>query len=436
MMMALVTIFLLAILSGELVYQSGVYSGVVFRARDQLRATLLARSGLRLARLQLVGAKKAKAQAKTMGLGDNNAFIDKIWQTPLVLPPPVLPGLTPTETSTLETFRSSLKLEGVVSTTIRGENERISINQIIWPFAAGAEDKAKNPDYSGATPTGPDGKPLPSSQIPKMTAEDKKELLKQNQTQVAEILQNILEKRRQDDDAFRDKYPSLTGEQLMGNLLAWMDPKTLDDGDHRNKEDYYQRAEPEPYALKNAPMVSESEYHMVKGFDDEIAKLMEDNFTMQPTNSVDVNKVTMTLLHSLIPELNNDALERIDKRRKDESLGGPFKDEKDFWGYLETLGNFDEAKKRFTDRGLKILSSDTTYYAVITAQSGSASKVWLAKFGALPPNVEEKQANTFQPGQPPPQPSPSGTSTSTNTNTNTTVSSDMDSLNIVYLKAD
>jgi hypothetical protein len=111
MLMALMTMVVLAILAGELIYQSGVYSSVVFRQRDQLRATLLARSGLRLALLQLHAAKKAKGKVKEMGLGDNVSAVDKIWQTPLVLPPPPIPGLSGIDTATRNAFSNSLGMK-------------------------------------------------------------------------------------------------------------------------------------------------------------------------------------------------------------------------------------------------------------------------------------------------------------------------------------
>jgi hypothetical protein len=49
MMMTLVTMLILSILAAELVYQNQVYTSIVFRQRDDLRAKLLVKSALRLA---------------------------------------------------------------------------------------------------------------------------------------------------------------------------------------------------------------------------------------------------------------------------------------------------------------------------------------------------------------------------------------------------
>lgn len=459
MMMALVTMFILAILAGELVYRGGVYSSIVFRNRDQLRANLLARSGLRLALLQLRATKKARAKAKTMGLGDNASIVDKIWQTPLILPPPSIPGLSGSDSDILNKFRDSLGLDGTVSVTILGENGKLSINQLVWPPAAaggnntipgvstGGQCVDPNtqepiPCPAGVTPppqtgTGGAAAPVDTTQVKQQRAE----AIKKIRESFVETFNNMLQKKRDDDDDFRNKYAQVTGEQLVGNLAAWMDPDTQQDGDQRDKMDYYNRVEPSPYSPKNAPIASESEYHMVKGLDETLAKLVGDNFTIQSTSALDVNKASKLLIHSLIPELSNEILDKIDKRRTTDAEGGPFKDEKDFWAYVAQFGSYDDAQKKFKEKGIKLLDNDATYHAVITVHvdSTNTNKSWLASIGGLPPKDPLAVANPFaSPQQPQAQPQPSS---STSTSTSTSVSSgtsddDYDSLNVLYLKAE
>jgi type II secretory pathway component PulK len=445
MLMALITMFMLAIIAGELVYQSGVYTNVVFRERDELRAQLLARSGMRLALLQLRGTQKAKVKAKAMGLGDNLTIVDQIWQTPLILPPPDLPGLSTSDTAELKKFRDSLGLEGTISVSIQGENGRMSINQLVWPLggevgSGGVQGvkggtqvdnatglQVQNPNQQTAVKQGP------------QSAEQIKEAQKKVHDSFVELFNNMLEKKRQDDDDFRNKYPNITGEMITGNIQAWEDPNTQNDGDGRDKNDFYSRAEPSPYMPKNAPIASTSEYHMIKGLDETIAKLVEDNFTVQATSSLDVNKASLLLIHSLIPDLTPDSLDRLGKRRTDDTQGGPFKDDKDFWAYLNTLGRYDDAKAALTKKGITILGSDTTYHAVVMGNSGVATKTWLADIGALPP-PDPQATQTATQTAPAPQPQPqanaqNGSSTSTSTSTGTS-DGDYDSLNIVYLKSE
>jgi type II secretory pathway component PulK len=445
MMMALVTMFLLAIVAGEIVYNSGVFSSVVFRQRDQLQATLLARSGLRLALLQLRAAKKAKAKAKAMGLGDNVTMVDKIWQTPLVLPPPDVPGLSGIDKGAMDEFKKSLGLEGTVSVAIMGESGRKSINELVWPNSTSTSTSTNTATGTGGTGVsggqliGQTGGPAGQS-----AEEAHKAAMKASRDEFVKFFDSMLEQKRQSDDDFRNKYPNVTGEQITGNLLAWMDPNTQQDGNNRDKMDYYNRAQPYPYAPKNAPIASDSEYHMIEDLDETLAKLVRDNFTVQGTSSLDVNQASMLLIKASIPDLDQNCLDQIDKRRKSSDAGqGPFKDATDFWNFVgNTCGNSvaDDAKKKFTG---KLLDSDTTYHAVITAHldSTNTSKTWLVDIGPMPPKdpLSTNTATTTAAGVQP-QPSPGGgASTSTNTSTGLstgTSDDDYDSLSIVYLKAE
>lgn len=443
MLMALITMLILSILAGELVYQSGVYSSVVFRERDQLRASLLARSGIRLALLQLKAAKKAKAKAKDMGLGENLDVVDRIWQTPLVLPPPDIPGLSGIDQSTLDEFKKSLGLDGTISINIAGSNDKMSINQLVWLEAGGKITGAEGTAAGNAAKGGDVVDPNNPTKIPgtgsaQMTDEQKKERMGKIRDSFAEVLDELFAKKRQDDDKFREKYANLSGKTVMGDILAWMDPETKEDGEGRTKEDYY-ATRPEPYSLKNAPISTENEYPMIKGLDDTIARIIADNFTVQATSSLNVNRASLQLIGSMIPELTPDALERIGKRREDPSLGGQFKSEDDFWGYVNQLGNYEDAKKKFAEKGIKILDGETSYRAVVVAESGLSVKTWMADIGGLPP-PDPKATNTAtatsgQQPQAQPQQNPGTTSTSTNTST-TAESGDADALNVLYLRAD
>lgn len=366
MMMALVTFLVLSILIGELAYETGVYNGVVWRQADQLRARLLARSALRLALLQVRAAEKAKEKAKSLNLPETIA--DQIWQTPLILPPPAPPGLGVEETKALEEFQRNLGLEGSLSVSISGENGKLNLNQLIWVKQPQQGEQIGGPEQT-------------------MTEEKRKELQNTVKQTYAKMFTELLQGKIQTDDSFRDKYSSVTGETLVGNLLAWMDPQTVVDGDNREKKDYYARFEPTPYALKDAPLFSESELYMIKGFDDTLANFFQENFTTQITGGLNVNEASGTLIRAVIPELGENEIEQILKRRSDEKMGGKFKDGADFWNFLNTFGNFDDAKKRLQEQGIGILDKETAYRVIITAKSGSTTKTWMAKIGPLPPKI-------------------------------------------------
>lgn len=417
MMMALVTFLILSILIGELAYETGVYNGVVWRQVDQLRARLLARSGLRLALLQVQAAKKAKAKAASLGLGEGGALTDQIWKTPLVLPPPAPPGLSVTDTQALDVFGKALGLDGTISVTISGENGRINLNQMAW-----LKEQPK--------PVDAEGKPVPNPPATQPVSEEEKRAeLEKSRAAVGDLIEQLLEAKRQADPSFRDKYSGVTGPILAGNIAAWIDPELKVDGDGRDKFEYYSRLEPQKYALKDAPMASESELFMVKGLDDTLANLVADNFTTQVTGGINVNDATPLLLRALIPELGETDTERVVKRRTDETQGGPFKSEEEFWTYLNTLGNYEDAKKRLADRGVKLMGEETSYRVAVTAKSGTASKTWVAKIGPLPPAaVAANEATRVA--------APADAASAANNANKPKTNDDSKTLNIIYLKAD
>lgn len=386
-MMTLVTMLILSILAAELVYQNQVYASIVFRQRDQLRARLLAKSALRLGLLQLTATEKAKAQIKNLGLGDES-LANQIWQTPIILPPPALPGMNTVDTQALEAFNKALGIEGKLTVTISGESDRLDLNQLVKVTGVPANDEND--------PSKP--KLIKSQSTVKVDPEQVKAARNKLLKVYADILEQIFQKRKDDDKEFAEKYQNLKAEALLFNLVAFMDPETKTDGDNQDKGNYYAQATP-PYDLKNAPLVTETELSMVKGFDDTIAAIVAEAFTFQPTTSINVNKAPPTLLQGLIYELTNDNLDRLIKRRSDSAEGGPFKTADEFWAYLQTLGEFGEAQKRLKDNNIGILGADTSYRVSITSDSGMIHQNWLARVGKMPALSDADKAEAQQLGQ-------------------------------------
>ena len=426
MMMAMITMLLMTILAAELIYETSVYNGIVFRQVETLRARMLARSGLRLALLQVRAAKKAAGMAKGMGMGDSaNSLVDQLWQTPLILPPPVPPGAGGIETTAITEFNKQLDLQGTISINITGENARVSLNEIIYGKPPSTEkDKGGGTGGTGGAGGGTGGTPPPAD-----TPEQRQKELQASRTALIEIVDSLLQKRRETDEKFADRTSNVNGQILVGNLLAWMDPNTPMDGENRDKMDYYNRHDP-AYSPKEAPLVHESEIFMVKGFDDEIARIFQDNFTTQMTNAINVNEATPLLLQALIPELNANDAELIIKRREDQAQGGEFKSEQEFWAFLETIGDFSSSKAKL--QGKKLLGSETAYRVSVTGTSGGVTKTWVALVGPYPPAPKApiQLGEDGQPITPPPSP-PTPPNQGANAKKN-----DSQDLHVLYLKAD
>jgi general secretion pathway protein K len=436
MMMAMITMLLMTILAAELVYETTVYNNIVFRQVDQLRARMLARSGLRLALLQVRAAKKAGTKAKGI-LGDSaGSLVDQLWQTPLVLPPPAMPGVAGMEAENLTKFGGQLSLGGTISVNITGENSRLSLNQLVWNKPA--EAKPGQQGAGGQPRGGQAGQGSPGAGVPPQTPEQRAAELKDAREALAKVVDQLLQNKRETDEKFNQRAYGLNGQILVGNLLAWMDPATEVDGENRDKRDYYLRHEPEPYGIKEQPLFHESELHMVKGFDDEIARIFQENFTTQFTSGINVNTASALLLRAIIPELTEADADSVIKRRADQSQGGNFKNEQEFWTYLSTIGEFSAAKARIEQQKLKLLGDETSYRVSVTGTSGQASSTWTALVGPLPPQVAPPAVNQGQGGDAGGQQQPliNNPVSSEQSAANQQKKNDAQGLYILYLKAD
>src|SRR3989344_1124997 len=260
MLMAIVTVTILGILAAELVYETQVYHRIVYNSIDQLRAQYLAKSGLKIALLQLKVTQQIEERVKK-----NNATalvkstdIDKIWSTPMVFPPPVLPSFSKTVQDSINKFKDELGLPGKISIAISSESDKLNINQLVWPFP---NQKATEEDFAT-----------------------------QMQELFSATIETLLENKRKEDDFFAEKYRYTNGKGLVQNILGWIDPNTIYDANGGAKESYYASLTP-PYSPKNAPMASMSELHLVSGFDDELAELVSKYFTPLVVSGVNVNTV-------------------------------------------------------------------------------------------------------------------------------------------------
>lgn len=386
MMMAIVTMVILGALAADLVYQMGVYTSVVFNQRDKYQASLLAKSAVKLALMQIRVTDKIKKKAKELGAPEGEA--DKIWQTPLILPVPTAAGSTAIEKDALTEFNKALGFNGTLSITIQGENNKLNVNNLVWI----SPDQATKAESGGAA-TGGTRIGTPAAGGTKLTPEKKAEIQKTVRQNFAEVFDQLIVKKRKDDKTFLDKYPNLQADPLIGNLIAFMSPDVQTDGDGREKNEYYRALDP-PRNPKEAPLVAESELYLVKGFTDDLVNLFTEAFTIQNTSSIDVNEASKKLLNALIPELNDDNLEALEKHKKEV---GDFAKAEDFWKFLKEelrLGDVDEIRKRLDTKGIKILEKQTSFRVLISTKSGLATTNWVAQIGLGAPAVDmpEKSA--------------------------------------------
>jgi len=88
----------------------------------------------------------------------------------------------------------------------------------------------------------------------------------------------------------------------------------------------------------NRPLRTLDELHQVAGMTDEFYNLLAPRVTVFGTKGVNINYSSKELLMALDPSMTEEAVDKVIARRNDIKLGGPFKDDKDFFGFIQPYG--------------------------------------------------------------------------------------------------
>ncbi len=391
MMLSITTVTVIAILTAELIYEVAVYQKVVNNTVDNLRAKYLARGALQLGRLQVHAANKALQKIKQIGKNSpvKNTDVNQIYNIPLILPPPLPSSATLVARSALDNFNEELGLHNSqVSVKLVPDSSKLNLNRLIWLAERKKDkdsDKDEDEDSDDEDGEGEDDDDDENSEkeedSDKETEEDRGKRLQTVRATISETLQALMDKKFEDDEDFAQKYDSITADELVGNILAWIDKETFLDAEGAPKESFYSNHDP-PYALKNAPLYSLSELHMVKGFDDELVEFVSQNFTAALTDGININRMSEALIQALFPSFNEDMTQQLSKHSRE--VG--FSKIEDFWKYMQDEFEFSEDdKKELEKRELALTTTETAFRVLIEAKSGDARRVWVAQLGAAPP---------------------------------------------------
>jgi general secretion pathway protein K len=87
------------------------------------------------------------------------------------------------------------------------------------------------------------------------------------------------------------------------------------------------------------------ELHFVPEMTDDLFDLIESRVTIYGMKGINPNLATKEVLKSLDPGMTEEIVAAIIKRRDDKNEGGPFKDAKDFWGFVQSKNMRMEGKE-------------------------------------------------------------------------------------------
>lgn len=149
----------------------------------------------------------------------------------------------------------------------------------------------------------------------------------------------------QDESAFSKKYANFRFNELVNDIADWVDPdKVRIDGGAAEMTRYPDvRSD---FIPPNQPFKTIEELHMVYGMTDEIFDVLKPAITLFGGKGINVNYADKPTLKALDTRMTDEVVDQILRRRSDLALGGPFKDEQDFFGFISGYGvntaNFNE----------------------------------------------------------------------------------------------
>ncbi len=258
----------------------------------KVQAYYAAQSCLRLNLLRIKGYQQA-----TQSLGSflpGMSMLDMIWSFPLSWPPSLPKDISNFDSSTInKTVGGSLLKQQFVS-SITAEGGKIDINDL--------------------------GSPSESLRL-----KTKVQLLQRLQTRVLN-----------GEDAFSERYANFDFEILLNNIADWVD-EDQDSLNGGSEASLYTDLRNE-FIPPNRPFKTLEELHMVDRMTDEIFEFLAPQITLYGVKGINVNQAERDVLLSLFtnypPQVADEMVREILKRRSNPELGGPFQDEKDFIGFL------------------------------------------------------------------------------------------------------
>lgn len=309
----LIAMMIITLILFEFQYNSMVERKLAYNDLNQTQAYYLAKSGARLGilRIALYGRLRKSPQLKALAgaAGNITPFLDQIWQLPLPPFPPQggnLSKLNKADKDAAEKSLSQTKIkDGTYSHSIRSEGSKINLNFLVLP-----EAELKS------------GKPVNLRQPPTQLYE-----------YTAQMLLNVLDGFIRESDRPYDEYPDLHPEELVLDIMDWVNP-----GDSRfgggAKDAFYETQKP-PYKAKRNRFYTLEELRLVRGIDEKIYSKLKPFVTVYSYDGkININGASSQVLRSLYRDFTDDDLKKIMEEKA--RLGGSWPSEKVFHDYITT----------------------------------------------------------------------------------------------------
>jgi type II secretory pathway component PulK len=409
----------LAIFLGEITYTAQINQKLAYDRLDQVKATALAKSGLRLALLRIRAYSELKktvsSMAKTAGANADavnsvvpKEMLEKIWNEPITVPfTGDISSLPTAAQDALGKFRKDSGMEGKLYLSILSQSAKFNLNSYLPAFASQASPTPKpSPGSAGAATPTPSASPSPSGTPIVFDQAQARELLT---AQIKETFQRKFD----EDEKFRDRYRNLKLEDIADDMMAWND-LSYDST----------RAQSAIMPFKKAPFYDISELHYLPTIDDEIYDLLAPAYSTTVESSINVNKILEPTLIALVPMMTVDERKKFfeDRDQSGDSAtasptpntsdpkdagGGPFKDTNEFFEYLKkkvaafnTPTKLQEFKDSLVKRGISIIIEESQFLVHIEATVHQTKRTLEAVVALVPDKPNKPAPDPNQPTTP------------------------------------
>lgn len=306
---------IISVLIVEVTYETSIEYILASRSVQDLQARYAAKAGVELSLLRINIYKQAMAQFGDK-LGTQSSLLDTIWQFPFVWPP-VLPeelGRGHKENINKIIHQSFMKAKYVP--TIQSEGSKIDINDLASPSEA---------------------------------------LAKATQKMILKIFENQMSS----DKSWAEKHADTDYQKIINNMVDWIDEDSESQNGGSEISQYPEVRS--KFIPPNQPFKTLDELHMVASMTDDLFDLISPHITVYGNKGININYAPKEIVLAVDKQFNENIVSEIIKRRSAPELGGPFKDEKDFFNFIGGLG-VNESK--FKENGIPLIF-DTEYNFVI-----------------------------------------------------------------------
>ncbi len=359
LMMVMTAIVLLTTIMITFSFDANVNKLKAYNIEDKGQAKLTAEAGLQFAMARLRLYKEAFNYLEQNDSAKDFAtpeIINSIWNFPFVYPIPVGKNMNQIQKDAIEKFSENTFLNGTLKLTINNISNKINLNLLRVSLLAQAEAaQAESNDQTT------------------VTEEDKEEFGPEGQ--IIKSLKYSIEKESEKDEIFQSKYYGVDPVLLVNIMKVNIsDPDSLEDDGGATGEFDQIAANP-----KRAPFASMSEIYSLPGWDDDIVKLVKNEFNVHGAIMIDLNKITEKMLRLLLPNITDEEVKEFFEYRDDPEDPKFFNTKEDFKKYVVEIGNisssddFDEKVTKFEQQGLKFGPSPSLFKVIAVGNKGRST---------------------------------------------------------------